>query len=424
MCDTIIFYMVAKNTRKHDEDPELEEKLETLDEFMHENGSSKRGSSYARVRRGGGEVPEVPLAMYRKIAIGFIALTGILLLIMLVFTATSATITITPKKETITNTLLRTVNGVADKIDGAVVIDDVEISNSFSVSQGKEIEGYARGKITVINTSSEPYSFIPKTRFKSKNGIIFRMTKRADIPAKGKIVVDVVADVKGAMGEIVAGKFSIPGLSLAKQEFVYGESNTPMQGGVRVAGVLTETDVSQAEKEIIKALTTKQSERASQSEEAKKYPDSLTSVEFLTKTIDAKIGSEIDGFTFTGKVRVATIFFNGRALDTLTRQAVFAKVPEGMRLDTVGDPRYEVEKIDATAKTATLRLIRDGIVLLDPTSSLVAPSHFTGNTKEEIETYLKNTNHVEAWQIQIRPRWRSKTPANEERIKVKIEAVQ
>ena len=120
------------------------------------------------------------------------------------------------------------------------------------------------------------------------------------------------------------------------------------------------------------------------------------------------------------RARVTAVFFDGSALDTLTRQAVFAKVPSDKRLHKVGDPRYEVEKVDATDATATLKLMRDGTVTLDPGSSIVAPEKFTNQDTESLETYMEATGSVESWDAQIRPRWRNKTPGSAERIKVKV----
>ncbi len=403
--------------RKHFEDDDIEEKLGHLDEFM--NGDDDAPMRATRVGRSA--TVDVPLGLYRKIAFVFIVITAVLLTIMLAFTATHATVSITPKKETVMATLIRTVNGVTDRLEGAVIVEEADVSKSFSVTQGKQVEGNATGKIKIVNETEEVMSLIPRTRFQSAEGVIFRMSKRTDVPARGSAVVSVVADVKGSAGEVPAGKFTIPGLSVAKQKVVYGVSSEPMRGGIRIAGIVTGEDVAQAESTLLQEIKTKKMDEVTSRDEGKKFPDSVVNVEYIDKTASAKVGDDVDQFTITGKVRVTVVLFDIKTVDALTRPAVFAKVPEGMRLQTVGEVKYDVEKVDTAAKTASLRLTREGIMTLDPGSTLLQTNHFANKSKEEIEQYLKATSHVERVQIIIRPRWRGKTPMTEEKIKIKLE---
>lgn len=404
---------------KHQHD-ELEDKLGSLDEFMH--SPSDRHFETTRVSRHGRS--DVPLSLYRKIALAFISITGALLIIMLLLTSSNATITVTPKKETVSNTLIRTIGSSIDKIDGVVITEDFDVSKSASVEKGREVESFAKGTITVINTTGEAMAFVPKTRFQSSEGIIFRITQRADIPANGKVDVVVVSDIKGKTGEVGAQKFTIPGLTAAKQKVVYGESKAPMTGGIRVAGVVTEQDVTKLENDTLKEMQDSKVKQFASKEEAAKFSDRVIKVEWLNKKTDATVGSEVDSFTLSGKMRVTAVFFDGKAIDSASRQAVYAKVPDGMKLQSVGTTAYEIEKIDIAAKTASLKITREGVMVLDESSSLLNPENFVDKTEKEINEGLSETGHVEKIDVKLRPRWRSTTPGSEDAITIKLEEVQ
>ncbi len=394
---------------KDDEDEEEQQQLFD-DDMLDENPRKKK-------KRSG---HDIPLKLYRRIALGFIVITGALLLFMLVFSATSATINITPEKEQISVSLLRTVAGTTDRIEGVVFVEEITYSESFSVEEGKEVEGNASGQMRIINNSSETVSLIPRTRFQSADGVIFRIAERVIVNAGKEATAKVTADVVGTAGDVAQGKFTIPGLPTAQQAEIFGESVSDMSGGVRIAGVLAESDIERARSGIAASLKQSKLDQYRDNDGAQSYPDNIASVEVLSETINGEIGSEVDQFSIDVRANVTAVFFDGSALDTLTRQAVFAKVPSDKRLHKVGDPRYEVEKVDAEAKTATLKLTREGTVIVDPGSDIVAPSKFTNLDESAIETYMDATGLIDNWDVQIRPRWRNKTPGTAERIKVKV----
>lgn len=403
---------------KHQHD-DLEEKLGSLEEFMHERGEKQFETT--RVSRHGGRT-DVPVGLYRKIALAFLSITGALLIVMLLLTSSNATITITPKKEVITNTLIRTVGGTGtDTISGTVLTEDVPLSKTFSVAQGKEVESFATGKIAVHNDSTENLTFIPKTRFQSTDGIIFRIKTRVDIPAGKTTMVSVTSDTKGKPGETGAGKFTIPGLSLAKQKQVYGVSDTAMTGGIRTAGVLTQDDVTKAQADVLAEIKNTKEKEYSAKPEAATFSDKLITVEVVSTKLDSTVGTEVDHATITGTVRVTALYFDGKALDSATRQAVFTRVPDGMKLEAVGTSTYELEKVDATAKTASLKVTREGTMVLDDTSTLLDPKALTDKSKSELDDYFKESGHIETWDLKLRPRWRSSTPSQADKIVVVLE---
>ena len=405
-----------------------ENKLESFNDFMSDDEDEEEQQALfdddildnPKPRKKKNKKHDIPLKLYRRIALGFIVITGALLLFMLVFSATSATIDVTPNKEQISVSLLRTVGGTTDRIEGAVFVEEVTHTQTFSVAEGKEVEGNATGQMKIINNTDKAVSLIPRTRFQSEGGVIFRIAKRVNVPAKGNITAAVTADVVGTAGDVKQGKFTIPGLPDAEQVNVYGESVGDMSGGVRIAGVLAESDIVKARGEIEAELKKSKLDQYKDDESTQSYPDNIASVEILGETVNGEVGAEVDQFSIDMRANVTAVFFDGSALDTLTRQAVFAKVASDKRLHKVGDPRYEVEKVDATAKTATLKLMRDGTVTLDPGSALVAPEKFVNMNYEAVDTYMEATGAVADHELKIRPRWRKKTPGSAERIKVKV----
>jgi hypothetical protein len=137
-------------------------------------------------------------------------------------------------------------------------------------SSGREFQGTnASGKITVINTSSDPWALIANTRFQNPDGIVFRTQSYVSVPAAtasnpGKLEIPVVADPLdayeqpvGDKGNIEPSKFFLPGLSAENQKKIFAESSAPMTGGTSGAlKFITEQDIQQAREKLERALET------------------------------------------------------------------------------------------------------------------------------------------------------------------------
>ena len=128
-------------------------------------------------------------------------------------------------------------------------------------STGKIFKGSnARGIVTIVNLSANPWDLVVKTRFQTEEGLIFRLINSVRVPgAKGNLPgtlpAEVVADefdsdgqTIGDRGNIPASKFSLPGIKNEENKRkLYAESKVPMTGGsTLVTKNITKNDIDAA----------------------------------------------------------------------------------------------------------------------------------------------------------------------------------
>lgn len=109
---------------------------------------------------------------------------------------------------------------------------DVQVSGTFDASgSAATTAGRASGKLRIVNTTAEDYTFVATTRCLTSEGVLFRLKKAAAIPANGSVETEVAADEPGPQGDIGPTKFTIPGLPTDLQAKIWAESDAPMTGG-------------------------------------------------------------------------------------------------------------------------------------------------------------------------------------------------
>ncbi|OGI83552.1 hypothetical protein A2997_00425 [Candidatus Nomurabacteria bacterium RIFCSPLOWO2_01_FULL_36_10b] len=106
----------------------------------------------------------------------------------------------------------------------------------------EEVVSYAKGRIVIFNETSSQQRFREETRFKSSQGLIFKLPKGdgVSVPAgsssrPGSIEVEVIAEKPGPDYNIGLSDFTIPGwdeINDARFKTQYARSKTSMSGGV------------------------------------------------------------------------------------------------------------------------------------------------------------------------------------------------
>lgn len=125
---------------------------------------------------------------------------------------------------------------VAQKTNGSARADMPTLATPSSSSNEKVM-----GTIKVKNTGIEDIKLIPKTRFSSTNGNIYRIDHEIIIPAAvngipGSIEVTVVADGEGPEFNLEVGTLDVPGLKdTAYYDVLEGIVETPIKVGVVIA---------------------------------------------------------------------------------------------------------------------------------------------------------------------------------------------
>ena len=178
----------------------------------------------------------------KKYVYGFIAIVlivGFIGFMMTVFA--SASVSVVPKSDPIAVILDLTAS--REVATSSVKYEVIKITKQKNVSveaTGEEmLERKASGKIIIYNDySPEPQRLITRTRFETKDGLIYRIPESIVVPGKtsngpGQIEVAVFADEAGEKYNIGKADFTVPGFKhdTARYSKFYARGTTEMQGG-------------------------------------------------------------------------------------------------------------------------------------------------------------------------------------------------
>lgn len=158
-----------------------------------------------------------------------------------------ATITVYPKQDTVIVDAIFSID-TADATQGVFPIERVsveKVQNETIVALGEEeVEERAVGKITIYNEFSEmPQRIIPRTRFRSSTGLVYRVSEAVEIPGMrpdgtpGTIEVTVRAEEPGEAHNITDTEtFTLPGYEeagLPQAEKIYAKTSGDISGGFK-----------------------------------------------------------------------------------------------------------------------------------------------------------------------------------------------
>ena len=174
----------------------------------------------------------VPLVLYRRIALTFVVLVAIALITVLYLSTMKAVIRVhAASREIKTDFVVRTVETASTdgEVQGEVHAGTLQKTKTFTASSNNQTqqEEFATGLVTISNMSSVPQALVATTRLLTPSAVLFRLKKQLTVPANGSVQGEVVADQKGAAGNIDPSSFTIPGLSEAKSEAIKPPCDQP-----------------------------------------------------------------------------------------------------------------------------------------------------------------------------------------------------
>ncbi len=381
-------------------------------------------------------MPKVYISPHEKIGYLFLALT-ILIIIGIIFgffnLLYGAEILITPKAQEIdTNFTIQIKENLNDEesitnpeiLAGKFTEIIEEEEASFSPQASVSMEDYAEGTITLSNNTWNTITFVPSTRFASPKGLIFRAINRIKIPARGETDVLVRADKMGAEYDIDPCTFTIPNLRSANlKENISAESKEPMTGGLRKTGVIMQTDLDQAKKEIQDRLHTQGLEKIKQ----ELTPDSDSKIslksDIIEEKVNAQVGDERGEFTVSTKIKMQAVSFNEKELLNLAIESLNKKITTGKQLAGY-EPKslsYRLTEYNLEEKRANLEVQLRGYMILNLESEILNKEMLSGMSEEEIYEYFNQFPEIQEVKIKFWPSFfLKKIPEEKNKIKIKI----
>lgn len=364
-----------------------------------------------------------PVRLYKFIALTFLLITIALFCLIVFMSSKEAVITITTKSDPI-DANKYVVVGPRGEWSGVVTSTIVMMEKDFNPTGNREEPAVATGVVTLLNESNENQPLVATTRLLTPEGILFRLKDRVLVPAGGTVEANVYADQPGAGGNIgPVEKFTIPGLREDTQKVIYAKSVSPMSGGVKVIGVLSEVDVKKSEEVMLATLE----------EQGKAFLSKLNiSTNTVYKVIESKfensatVGTEVAGFKLKGQATVLAVFFDNANVETEATTLLSKRlVDEAENLSEEGASHSIVlDSYDLAKGTAVLQIFSNGKVKLDPGSKQLDKMVFYGKTKDEVRRYLLSLDHVQSVDISFKPAWMRTVPHVADHVQVIVKEVE
>ncbi|MBN2307021.1 hypothetical protein JXD20_03475 [Candidatus Peregrinibacteria bacterium] len=439
---------------------------ELIKEYRDSKKKSKKGGStelagvynYVRPNRKFlGFILALSLALF--LIITYIALPGATVYVKPKFDNIEYTVNITlADKRKNQNLLSRNEPHVVASEEILTVTKQTKIFNTTS----KIFDGVnAQGFITIYNISEDEWPLKKETRFKTKDGLIFRVKEGVFVPPKtvdeegietpGTYTAAVEADEFdiydhpiGERGNIGPSQFTIPGLSEYNQKLLWGESSQAMEGGVtRYQRVVQEEDIEAAKKQIHDNLTLMAREDLNTHiEEMNRLNHTnlvlLDDSRYLkTDLQELRISDDLEGslrekFEVFAQIEAKGVAYDFNQMFAILKKELKTRVhpdmqirddsirPESVSLESVS----EDEALGQIKVTATIKGIQEYVI----DSSLQAGFRFStkvkerivGLTAEEAENYVGNLPEVDKVEIKLWPIWVSRIPRIADNIEVKL----
>lgn len=398
-----------------------------------------------QVRRRGWRIPVVELSSSRKVLFGVLAgIATFLVLVVLISTVFArASLTVKPRVESsildnVTITLDSSVAGVVgDKrvIPAERLIFTKKVSDTFSTTGKEMIEDRARGMAKIYNRfSSSPQSLVATTRFSTDDGVLYRLPKGIVVPGakieEGKIApqfieTELVADLAGEGGNLGGeATLKIPGFRGDPKKYngFYAIAEKGFSGGFRgEARVVAREDLRAAEEKITKRVYDETLQEFTGKVPAEfKLVEALREIQITNVSAPAE-KSRRDEFTVEAEARGRTVVFREKELLSLLHLLL---IGEDKTREFVADSlsiTYQVITVDYEKGKATVSLrgsIKTKAIIPEKELKTLA----LGKKEGSLVELLKGRPELSSFRISFFPPWISKAPADENKIRIFVEA--
>lgn len=386
--------------------------------------------------------PQPPVAprLYRNIAVTFLGLTIVIIGAVLWMSSVKATVRIRVKRDTtkIDSTVEIAKSPDQGQLQGRVVEGTFDNIQEFKVQEqtSTTVDTVTTGRVRIVNNYSKAQPLVKTTRLVTSDGKLFRINATVSVPSGQAVEVDAYSDQPGAAYAIGSGtKFTIPGLWIDLQKWIYAESVTAFAGGSKTVKTVGASDISEAQKSL-EASVVEQAKKTLIAEAgipADKLADDCPEdqpcwqgVYFITpveKKTNVTAGQESDAFLAQVKVKVTGVFYPKRDMDLLVRTKLKERLPDGRDLVDFDPSRviYRLETADTSAEKARIGFIAEASSRLTDQSPALSKDAIAGMSVDDAKAAISKIEGVEFVEVTLRPSWARKIPTQKNAIDVTIE---
>lgn len=369
--------------------------------------------------------PDRISAFHKRVTLGFLAISALLVLLILYFSLAQVKIYLTPQITTLESSFTIEVQTNSDKVlagtkivPGTITTTSFKTSKTFTVPAGNEVAGIARGQVTIINNYSRNQVLVRTTRLLTPSGLLFRLADNVNVPAGGQVTVEAYADTQGPEYDIVPTKFTIPGLWEGLRDYIYAESYEPFRGGRRLEKTITSEILEKSASEVVKLSADEAKNKLEPN------PDQiiLYALDETTWNSDVEIGQTTDAYQITAQTPVTKVEFSRADLHKIASAELIAKTPANQQFISANfdSLRYELQTVDEQKKTATIVVYLQGRSASRLKKEDLNIEKIQGLSKTELLTYLQSLPSIADINIVFIPGWLKKVPSLPNHIYIEI----
>lgn len=381
------------------------------------------------------------------VGIGFVIVLSSVALSLLF---AGATVVVHPKEDTMVVNAIFTVSTDATTSQGVLSVERMSLKQEAKetvVALGEEeVEERASGKVTIYNEYSEtPQRIIPRTRFKSSDGLVYRVSEAVEIPGMksdgtpGTIEITIRAEEPGEQHNIGPDTFTLPGYEeagLPQAEKIYAKSTEGMTGGFK--GIRRSVSEEERKKTIEKLEATLRDELLAAAFSSTDTPDNFylfkDAVFFSFEPIEDELVGE-DKVSIGVEGTLHGILFPKQPLAKRIAELTLGSYDgSSLRIDNIDELSFSVTPEETEGQTGmapwtvnTYKVVTQGkahfIWEFDETA---LAKDFSGKSKDVLNAPLETGvlgayPGIDTIEISIRPFWKNSFPDSPEDITVVTE---
>lgn len=380
-----------------------------------------------------------PSRFYRRVVLSFITLAFLLIILIVYFSVISVQILLTPKiKHEQRETIVEVVDGKRDDTElkkwTGTFFDRTFTSTSLTISTTGSAQVSEKKLFEVIlkNKSQTNQSLVKTTRLVpiGLEGVLLRIDHDVVVPKGGDARVTVTMDEKSNQffkeGHEISqdANFAIPGLSLARQQVVYGIAATAFSYATRSVPAVAEQDVSALEN-LLKKNIQEQKEQALAMDESYDPAKDMIIDKYETVKFDLehKVGETAQSLTGSLMARTYGFLLNKEKTQHFVSQMLSDSLSKEKQLVSVVQEslKQSLENIDAVGRTGSLRVAIEGESTLRPEGAIFDKYQLIGFDKSQIVDYYSQFDGIEKVEVKMFPFWIERVPRQGDHVEIILE---
>lgn len=291
---------------------------------------------------------------------------------------------------------------------------------------GGQSDDFARGSIVLINDGDSEQPLLPKSHLKHEaTGRYFLTDTPITLPPHSRLKMTITAKEKGRAGNVSPGRFIVEKLPASLQTVVWGESQDPLAGGIRVDEPLAEAELAETREKLFSSLRDRlQGELTAEVGGAAIHPDLFfASIEEEAET--AGVGSMASEYQVRLRVRGRAFVVDETDLLNMTLLALRARATpeEEFVAYAPGSFRMSVATLDFEKREARLQGTLTGTFARKLPPTVLRPYNLAGLNENEVREYFQRYEAVGDVEVVFFPFWVRTVPGRSSAVQIAIKGL-